>query len=380
MTYHHLLTKKTNILYPLIIIFTFSITAVWSDEFSITKNSTVIGQNYGDPFSVFKHGDTRINSLDFIVETVFFAKNLELIGFKDSTGINGETFIGSVLPMRFRYQPHRDVTLECGAVLGQNFGDKNSLDIIEPLTRIVYTPKKDLFIIGGTILPTHWIHDALHDDIQIFRANTEQGFQLRVDKDSFKQDTWINWRIREDKNQAEEFEVGSTTQMRFLNNSLWIDGQLFWAHIGGQKNTSNQVLNNRTLLGSVSYGMSVNTMLAPIKEVRMGASYLQSYNELHSPDNGHGIELSIRCDTYPSDNMLIRIFGSHFKGSQYSSWRGDPLYQFNKYSQIGCTSLYTHPSGMSLEASVVGQYAENLFNYTFMLNLIWGKTFKLQTK
>ena len=48
-------------------------------------------------------------------------------------GFDGETFLGFLLPVRLRLRPHELVTLELGAVLGQNFGDEDELDIAEPL-------------------------------------------------------------------------------------------------------------------------------------------------------------------------------------------------------------------------------------------------------
>lgn len=157
-----------------------------------------------------------------------------------------------------------------------------------------------------------------------------------------------------------------------------MDGQLFLAHVGGQKNNSDRVENNRTLLAGVSYGCPGKTIQQTTEEIRLGVHILYSHDELSNPNNGHGVELSVHCDSYPKENLLLRVFGSHFNGSDYSSWRGDPLYKFNEYSQIGFKSLYTHASGFSLEAGIVGQYAGNLFNYTFMVNFIWGQAFKFK--
>jgi hypothetical protein len=350
----------------------------WSNEFSIAKNSTVIGQNYGYPSATTQQGPTPIGQLDIVLETAFFAKNLELIDLSDATGIVGETLIGSLLPIRGRYRAHRDLTIELGGVFGQNFGDRDSLDVVEPLARLVYEPQPGLFVMGGTLMPTHWIHDALHDDVQVYRTNTEQGFQSRIDRDSFKHDTWINWCVREHDNAAEEFEVGSASQLRFCNQALWVDGQLFFAHAGGQKNNTDRVENNRTLMTGVSYGIPGQAIQQTIREIRLGIHALHSYDELSNPKTGHGVEYSVRCDSYPRENLLLRLFGSHFTGSDYSSWRGDPLYQIDQYSQIGLKSLYAHASGFSLETGIVGQYAENLFNYTFMVNFIWGQAFRFQ--
>jgi hypothetical protein len=75
--------------------------------------------------------------LIWYLKPLFFLKNLELIGFEEQTGIDGETFIGFFAPVRGRYRAHESLSFELGAVLGQNFGDDDELDIAEPLVRLV---------------------------------------------------------------------------------------------------------------------------------------------------------------------------------------------------------------------------------------------------
>jgi hypothetical protein len=168
-----------------------------SQEYSIIPDSTVIGRNFGYPSGTPIQGQTPVGEIDLVLETVVFFKNLELTGFDSSTNINGETFFGFLLPVRGRYRAHDQLTFEVGAVVGQDFGDEDALNIAEPLVRLVYEPTEGVFLIAGTILPTHWIHDAMLDDVQKFRINAEQGFQIRADVSWLKNDTWINWRVRE---------------------------------------------------------------------------------------------------------------------------------------------------------------------------------------
>jgi hypothetical protein len=52
-----------------------------------------------------------------------------------------------------------------GALVGHNFGDDNQLDIADLIIRLVIEPFDDLFFMAGTLFPTHWIHDALYDDV-----------------------------------------------------------------------------------------------------------------------------------------------------------------------------------------------------------------------
>jgi hypothetical protein len=156
-------------------------------------NSTTIGQNYGYPSGTPLEGEAKARRLDLVFETTFFLKNLEIVDLP----IDGETFIGYLAPLRLRYRAHEQLTLEAGAVLGHNFGDDKDIDESEPLFRLVYEPSRDVFIIAGTIIRTHPVHEALYDDVNAFRQIAEQGFQLRSDLQWLKEDIWINWKVRE---------------------------------------------------------------------------------------------------------------------------------------------------------------------------------------
>lgn len=209
-------------------------------EYSLIQDSTVIGRNFGYPNGTPEQGPTPVKEFDLVLETAIFLKNLELTGFDDQTGIEGETFYGFLAPLRGRYRAHEKVTFELGAVLGKDFGDKDELNKAEPLVRLVYEPIDELFLVGGTIFQTHWIHDAILDDVIKYQINAEQGFQARVNFKVWKQDTWINWRIRESKFDPEEFEVGTSTRLCLLEQSLWLNGEGMWAHVGGQKTQSSR--------------------------------------------------------------------------------------------------------------------------------------------
>jgi hypothetical protein len=351
-----------------------------AQEYSLIDDSTVIGRNWGYPSGTARPGEevnpegrTPVGKVDLVLETVVFFKNLELDGFDSSSGIDGETFFGFLAPTRLRWRAHERLTFEGGAVLGQNFGDEDSLDIAEPLVRLVYEPVDDVFVIGGTILPTHPIHDALLDDVHVFRE-TEQGLQVRVDRASWKNDTWINWRIREDELTAEEFEVGNATQVRPLEG-LHVDAQLLWYHVGGQKNSADRVENHVAGLLGASYGVP-GTVFAEsatwLEDLRLGAAYLGSHNDTLADETGSGWEVVLSADFRPAENWRLRAFASYFSGDDYLGVRGDPLYALDDYSQVGVNNIWQLPAGFRAEAGGVVQLNDDNTNYTFLVNLAWG--------
>ncbi|GAB4536100.1 MAG: hypothetical protein Fur0020_03920 [Thermodesulfovibrionia bacterium] len=348
-------------------------TPAFSGEFPIISDSTVIGQNYGYPSGT--NGLTEVNSLDLIVETTFFLKNLEIVDLP----IDGETFIGYLAPLRLRYRAHEKVTLEAGAILGHNFGDDEDIDEVEPLLRIAYEPIRDVFVIAGTIIRTHPMHDALYDDVNAFKEIAEQGFQIRSDKGWLKEDMWINWRVRETSIRAERFVFANSTQMRY--NGIYLDGQLYWAHTGGQKNTDDRLENNVTLLAGGSYGVSPQSLkdLINLKEIRIGGYYLYNhdYSRNVKESDGDGFEGRITADIMPAKNTVISIFGSYFKGDEILARDGDPLYSMDEYAQLGTNILFNLPAGLRIEFGMVGQFVKDKFVHTEQLYLTWGKAFNL---
>jgi hypothetical protein len=349
-------------------------------EFPITDDSTVIGQNFGYTSGTPETGMTDARNLDFVFEATVFSKNLELF---DLHPYEGQTYFGTIMPLRLRYRPHEQVTIEAGALLGYDFGDGDELDEIEPIIRMVYEPVKDAFFVAGTILRTHAMHDAIYDDAIAFKENAEQGLQFRADRGNFKEDLWINWRLSETSRRSEKFDIGNVTQLRF--GGLWIDGQFLWRHTGGQQNTENRVEHNVSYLLGGSYGFHPGAKggaLKMLEEIRLGGSYIYDKD---TPDDesdldestGSGCEARITFDIKPKKNIRVHLFGSYFNGHNLIARAGDPLYSFDDYSQAGTNVIFTLPAGLRMELGFAGQFVEDKFAHTAQIHIIWGKGFTL---
>ena len=348
-------------------------------EFSISDFSSVIGRNTGYPSGTTANGMTKTGNVDLVMETTIYAKNLELV----HVGIDGETFIGSLTPLRLRYRPHEQLTLEAGALLGYDFGDGSDYDEIEPILRLVYQPGANRYVVAGTIIRTHSIHDALYNDAAAFTENTEQGFQFRADYDNFKQDFWINWRIREEENVSERFDTASVTQLRIGN--FLIDAQLLLRHAGGQKNNEDKVEYNTAYLFGGSYGFLQGVTIPVLKvleEVRIGANFIGSSDDPDdqsslSASDGNGIEGTIVFRTKPEKDMIVNIFGSYFNGNDLIARAGDPIYAKDEYTRIGTNIVLNLPAGLKFELGVVGQFIDGTFAHTEQMYFSWGKGFTI---
>lgn len=348
------------------------ITQAHADEYSLIRSSSVIGRNFGIPPVIDLSTDRETGDLNLVVESLFFGKNLELTG---SPNIDGETFLGALAPMRLNYLASDQLQIEIGAYVGLNYGDDDSLDISEPLARAIYQTAPSHYAIFGSLIQTHWAHDALRDDIDIYRGS-ETGLQYRINSDWFKSDWWIDWRARETKSDPEVFDGAGTNQFRF--GRLWIDTQFFWTHFGGQKNSSGVVSNNSTAMLGLSYGSLSD--FGRQMGFRFGSSFLVSSFESRTAPTltGNGVEYWMHADIPVDVDQTVRIFAKHFLGSNYFSLRGDPLYQFDSYTQCGFDWVKTIMPNTELELGFVAQVADDSFMNTFQVNLVWQNGFRLR--
>jgi hypothetical protein len=345
-----------------------------AELYSHLEDSTVVGRNFGYESGTPEQGHPPVGTVEFVPELAVFMENIEKIDT-----VRGRTFIGFFTPTRFRYRASEIVTVELGALLGHDFGDDNELDIAEPILRLVAEPIDDVYLVGGTILPTHWIHDALLDDTQRLQGN-EQGFQVRVDRETLKLDTWVNWRIRETRIRPEEFEIGTAFQLRpdaKLLDGLQIDGQVFWSHVGGQQNDTNRVEHNLSFMGGGTWGCAAPFGVDWIEDLRVGAHYFHVLDDGRNRNfsTGRGWEAVASLDTQPWERVGVRVHASYFDGDEFVALRGDPLYRLGDYSQVGGTVITELPGALRLEGGVVFQYGQGVFNGSFLIKLVWGQAF-----
>lgn len=344
--------------------------SIFADEYPILTESTAIGRNYGVPMISAISPYSVPGDLDFAIESVVFAKNLELTGYPTDE-INGETFFGVILPTRLIYRAGPQTQIEVGALLARDFGTGDGFSTSEPLLRIVAEHLPQHYLIAGSLIRTHWIHDGLYDDVFAFRQPHETGIQYRIDAPHWKQDSWIDWRIQELPDRSERFEGANATQLRF--GQLFIDGQIYWSHSGGQKNTENLVENN--VSGMLGFSLGFGEPWSSDTAGRIGVDYLLGVDE--DDDFGDGIEYWARYDLPRDDTRWLRLFAKHFSGSDFHARRGDPLYQFDNYSQAGANVVCWWDSQLQLEAGFVGQIVDGTFMHTYQIHLAWGGRFRL---
>ena len=185
---------------------------------------------------------------------------------------------------------------------------------------------------------------------------------------------WIG-RVRETGSRAEVFDIASANQLRI--GRLWVDGQFFWSHSGGQLNTSNTVINNATGMVGLSLGLGPENAFGDW--IRTGVSFLVSrFESRNDPDfNGNGVEFWVRSDWELAANHWLRVYGKHFEGDDFFARQGDPLYQFDQYTQLGLDWVSQLSNQLDFEFGIVGQRVDDEWMNTYRINFSWRHPFYL---
>lgn len=354
--------------------------AVGAEEYSILTGSTVVGSDAGHPTGTRGDEPTPLGATDLVVESAFFFKTLEIFAVP---GVLGETYTGYRVPLRLRHRANAQLTFELGAVLGHDLGDDDPLNVVRPLVRLAYEPRPRIHVLAGTILPTHWMHDAMLDDVRRFNAEVEQGFQLRIDRPRLKQDTWLNWRVREQAVRAEEFEIGSAWRWLPWGGRLGADAQFLWTHAGGQVSASGRIDQNLVYLLGASAGSAVPDAsgVLPTPGWRLLWNWLYDRQETDSVPlhEGFGSEAAARLDLGLGRDLRARVFCSRWWGRGLEASLGDPLYGLRNYEQLGVNLVAAAAGGgLLVEAGFVRQWTGEGRNLTYQLTMTWGQAFGLK--
>ncbi len=351
-----------------------------ADEFSDLSNSTVLGRNRGIPTGTFDSDPAQtvtaeaVGRIDFVAESAFYFKNMELFGLDE---VEGETLFGVLLPLRFRYRAHERLQFELGALLGEDYGDDDRFNVAEPLIRLTYSPTAQIHVVAGTIYPTHWIHDALVDDTNKLRGRAEQGVQYRVDGDRLKQDLWVNWRIRETRVRAEEFEIASSSQLRLMEDRLWLDAQAIWSHAGGQISIDDRLEHNLAFMVGGSLGTAGRSGFPHLEDLRLAGRFFYSIESGRGieRDSGTGWEVALALTEPLGQTTRAKIHASYFEGNDLLDERGDPLYRLDRYAQLGGSLLFHPLPGLGIETGILGQWTDDELNFSYTVNFVWGQAF-----
>jgi len=328
--------------------------------------------------------------LSFILENQTYIYNQERAKEVDlSLQTEGFTLIGNLSKPFFRYQINKTLRVEAGILWNAEFGESNQPDEVDAVIALHYDFAAGWRLTAGTIDRNHPLHDAFFNDNLRYLEPIEQGFQIKADTAHLRQDLWLSWEERETATQREKFSVGDYTQVK--GGGFMVEGQVYWVHLGGQRNSGPGVFNN------LSLGVGGGYTYRPGKSVD-GSGWLDeigfTVHHLKNIDNPPALPevdeegMAYRAfltvwDTY--------IYYQHWRGGSlnFNSPRGDaslpgvplakgdPLYRARIYDEVGIVKSWQLADEVLATVDVRGQFMLGRFQPIVVFNITWRPEFPL---
>jgi len=241
----------------------------------------------------------------------------------------------------------------------------------------------------GTIDRNHPLHDAFFNDFLRYTETIEQGFQVKADTKNLLQDTWLSWEDRETQSKREKFSVGNYTQLRAWG--FMVDVQLYWVHLGGQRNSGPGVWNNFSFGLGTGYTYHHNKTQNPggfFDNIGFTIHYLANEDDPPALPQVDEQGVSVRVFTTVWDTYLYGLFWDG--GSQnFNSARGDitqpgialakgdPFYKANDFQEAGFIKTWDLADNIYLTLDFRAQFIQNEFEHIAHLNVTWRDAFAL---
>ena len=297
--------------------------------------------------------------LELRVETTTFLLNLEKQGLEDNTFTNGlgrdTTLIGNLLNVYLRKRLLSSVDLDLGVFANMPFGHDREVSQIRPIIRLQYRPTEEVTALLGTLAGPHRdFHDAVFDNANRFVRPLEQGAQMMVNSQYYRQDLFINWEQAFRGSATNRYDVGYAGQLRA--GPFRFNGQAHWVHNGQAllklDRSFNTADNLVTAVGPelVLEPSAYFPALAWWRQAGIRATYLTSFNE---PINnrptirGRGYELSVWLDL-----AGWRPSVSFWRGRHFLSQQGDPEYAASNFPEFGLSKIIPIGDSASIEFGV----------------------------
>jgi len=318
--------------------------------------------------------------LSFVIENETFIKNIErekIRSIETSHDLDGQTFIGDIIKPYFSYSVNDRVKINLGAVVDIEFGDDDDVAEADPLISLTWDFRPGWRMTAGTLDRDHPLLDAYFDDTLTYEAPVEQGFQLQAETEHLRQDAWLAWEIEELSDRQEKLSIGDYTQFRYRGFTL--DGQVYWVHFGGQRNSVVGLDNN---IG-YAFGAGYSTQLdktGPLEAAGLTAHYLGVWDDTPG-----------RPGSREEDGILARAFAriwgtdiwfKYWEGgsADFDASKGDHLYVTDRFRELGIERQWKLAERIGLTANIqlqhVLQYHNDLF-LEFLVSVHWLIDFPL---
>lgn len=310
--------------------------------------------------------DSHLLDARFSVST--FMLNLEKQGLEDNTFTNGlgrdTTLIGNLVNATLYKRLFPSLEAELGVFANMPFGHDTEISQVRPIIRLTYTPTDQVTGIVGTLRTGHRdFHDAVFDNGNRFLRPIEQGAQMLVDSEHYRQDLFINWEQAFRGSATNRFDVGYAGQLKF--GPLRFNGQTHWVRNGQalfKLDRSFQAGDNLVVAAGPELVIEPSryvTALSWWNQIGIRFTYLTSYNHTDigaDATRGRGYELHTWLDF-----AGWRPYLAFWKGRNFLSQQGDPEFRASNFPEIGLSKIVHLGPRASLEFGVQARRIRSFF-------------------
>jgi hypothetical protein len=263
---------------------------------------------------------TSISAFSYMRNTEYF-NDIEL----------GRTLFGYQFRPSVFYLPNKNVKLDLGVFLRNDFGGENPYTQAIP-TFTVKLKNKNLSVLFGTLegALSHRVIEPMFDINAAITRRIENGFQLKYDGKKEFLDVWINWEnfIERGSPYKEVFTAGLSNITSILELSsgfkVKVPVQLMMHHHGGQITTDTS---NLTMQLDAAAGLRISQEFEHsfIRELRLDGYYTiyheSSNSGLFPVRDGNGVFINALVRS-----KILDVMVSYWNASNYLAPRGTPIY------------------------------------------------------
>lgn len=259
---------------------------------------------------------------------------LNLLGFFKNneyfdTIVEGYTLMGYQLNPYLSYHLRKNVRLDAGVYLHQDFGNYEYSTVVPTLTLKIKTKPIDIIFgnLEGSI--SHRLIEPLYDFERLLTNRQETGIQFLTIKENVFFDLWIDWQnmIYPKDTEQERFVSGLSLNKRIINFptvQFYIPVQLMVSHRGGQINVGSpsiETLTNSAVGLEVQHKSQGLISNLTLNAFQVFYKNLSTTNELPYND-GSGF--------YANGNIAttfgLEVMASYWQGHEFLSIEGGKIY------------------------------------------------------
>ncbi|MEQ9413932.1 MAG: hypothetical protein RIF39_08880, partial [Cyclobacteriaceae bacterium] len=254
-----------------------------------------------------------------------FSKNNEYF----DTIIEGYTLLGYQLHPTLSYFPAKNVRLDAGVYVQQDFGNRDFSTVVPAISlKVTNGP---IALVFGNIESSlnHRLIEPLFDFERLLSDRMETGVQLQAMTDGLFFDLWLDWQnmIYNNDPEQERFVSGLSLNKRVLKKGSFqvsIPLQIQMSHKGGQINVNPPPL--ETVMNS-ALGVELQQEVSGfIKTLSVNGFYVH-YNNLSSTNvrpyaDGSGLYVNGNIST----TFGLDIMASYWQAHEFISIQGGKVY------------------------------------------------------